>query len=549
MKKSYALFAALFITLTGMAQLRIQSGAVFYLNSGATVSVDGDVTSFTDIQGPGTLELKGTTLQNLNMNGFSIPNLQINNTSNVSLAGSAVVGTSLNFVAGKVQMNNYDLTLGSTTSFTGWDNARYFVTNGLGRLVKNNLGAGASFTFPVGADVNSYNPLQVDVVNGTNDNFGVRCQSNVMTSGISGDNFVKEVVDASWVVSEAAPLSANAINVRATWNAADELNGFNRSRTGISKYDENGKFWDMTNSMTGATISGTGPYTVTRTSTTSGTFAVGNGPVLAPLVVAPKVFLQGAYSSGTLMDDKLRTSGVLPIAEPYSAMTGFTHSGWGGGEKLASAKLSGASNEQSIVDWLFVELRRASDSSVIATKSVLLKRNGQIASIDGRDSLVDFINFPGEATGDYYVSIRHRNHLSVRTASKMTLGRSSAFAYDFTNAQNKAFQRSTITTNAAMAQTAGGINMMWAGNINNDNYVRFLSSTFPIINSDATFLLSSLLNGNLNGTITGYSIGDVNMDGRVRALASTFPIINSDNTFILSSVMGGNINATRQEHK
>jgi hypothetical protein len=550
MKKSYTLFAALLLTLTSMAQLKIQSGAVFFLNNGATVSVDGDVTSFSDITGSGTLELKGTATQNVNMNGYAISaNLQINNPANINLGGSAVVSGAFNLVAGKIQMNAYDLTLNGTISNT-FDNTRYFITNGNGRLWRNvGVGAANQFTFPVGADASSYNPVTI-LENQTADRYGVRCLNKAYNSGNTGDAFVKQVVDAGWVVTDAT--AGGNFNITGAWSATDELTGFNRSKTGVSKYDAASGTWDMLNSNMGAatstTIGSTTYYTSTRNSQTIGTFAIGNAPLASPLVIAPKIFLQGAYEGSGLMTDRLRTSGVMPTTEPYSNMAGFTHLGWGGGEKLPSAYLSGTSNPESVVDWVFVQLHRASDSAVIATQSALLKRNGTLAYVDGRDSLVNFINFAGEAAGSYFFTIRHRNHLSVRSANTVAFSKT-AQSYDFTTDLAKAFRKSTITTNAPMFQGTDNNFMLWAGNVNGDGYVRVIDQAFPKISSDGAYILGDLLGGNSNGTITGYSIGDVNLDGRVRAIDQAFPKFNSDIAFILGNVLSGISNATRQEHK
>jgi len=549
MKKSYALFVAILITLTSSAQLKIESGGVLTIGTGSFVTVEGDVTSFANIQGAGTVELKGSAVQNINMNGFTIPNLQVNNSANINLNGSAVVSNSFGFLAGKVLLNSYDLTLGTgitPSTFTGFDDSKFFVTNGAGRLVKTGVSA-SGFTYPVGADATTYNPLRL-VETGTADNFGVRCLSNVLANGTAGSQFVREVVDASWEVSDANTANSSNLSVTAFWNGVDELNGFNRTKTGISKYDGTSGTWDMTNAMTGVAVSGTGPYSVTRSSTSAGLFAIGNKPVLTPLVVAPKVFLQGAYASNDLMNDRLRTAGVLPTTEPYTGMTGFTHLGSGGGEKIPSSLLSGISTSESIVDWVFVQLHRGSDSAVIATTAALLKRNGQLASIDGTDALVNYINFAGEAAGDYFITVRHRNHLSVRSASKMTLGKNTS-SYDFTGSLGSAYRKSTISTNDPMAVSTDGRFMMWAGNANNDAYVRSLSSTVPFILSDASFITGNLLGGNSFGTITGYSSGDVNMDGKVRAITQLTPLILSDVSFITGNVLGGVSNATRQEHK
>lgn len=546
MKRNYLLLVCLLGTLTGFAQLNIQSGATFFIQSGATVTVQGDVTSNSNIQGTGLLQLKGTSVQNFNLNGNSIANLEVDNTSNITFGGGAVVTNSLLFTNGKLQIGNNNLTLESAATITGADATKYVVTNGTGQLVKNSLSTTA-FTYPVGYDATTYNPVTV-AENGTTDNIGVRVLQKVQLNGSTGENMVKEVVDASWLITDATP-GGNNLSITGTWAATDELTGFVRSKTGLSNY--NGTNWDLTNAQTGA-ASGTGPYTISRSNITStGAFAVGNRPVLSPLLVAPKVFLQGAYTSGTLMNDKLRTDGVIPTSEPYTALSSFSHLGSGGSETIPSAKLlGGTSNNTSIVDWVFASLHRSSDGAVIATRSVLLRRDGNVIDLDGRDTLVGYVNFAGEVPGNYYISIRHRNHLGVRSASTIALNATSAASYDFTTAQAQAYQNPAILTNAAMGIAFNGTTyVMWAGNINQDQYVRVTSQALPPIASDAAYLLGTVLGGNPNGNSIGYVLGDVNMDGRARATSQALPPLASDIAYILGTVMGGTPNATRREHR
>lgn len=546
MKRNFLLFSLGLLSASGYAQLNIQSGATFFIQSGATVTVQGDITSNADIQGTGLLLLKGSNLQTINMNGFSVQNVQIDNTNNIALAGSAIIGSSLVFTNGKVQLNNFDLSLASAATLSGFDNTRYFVTNGTGRLVKNSLGA-VPFVYPVGFDGSSYNPLTV-TQNGTVDDIGVRCLQSVLQNGTSGSAFVKEVVDASWAVTEATAGGSN-LAMTSSWNGSEELPGFNRNKTGISYYD--GVGWDMTNSQTAAAV-GTGPYTITRSNVSNlangGIFAVGTRPVLTQLRVSPRVYLQGAYTGGALMNDKLRSDGVIPTAEPYAAIANFSHSGSGGGETVPSSLFAATGTGSDIVDWVFVQLHRSSDNVVIATRSVLLQRNGDVVDVDGTNTKTSYVNFAGEAADNYYVTVRHRNHLGVRTAGQLALSRTSTTNYDFTTAQTQAYQNPAITTNAAMGQN-GPTYVLWAGNINTDQFVRVTSQALPPIPSDAAYLLATVLGGNSNATITGYSIGDANMDGRVRAVSSALPPIPSDVAYILATVLGGNSNATRREHK
>src|ERR1700709_2678669 len=87
------------------AQLFIDQ-ATFTIQSGATVTVQGDVTSNVDIQGTGKVILKGSANQNVNMGGFSVPKLEIDNAANVTFTGSAKVSDSLIFTNGKIVLGN-----------------------------------------------------------------------------------------------------------------------------------------------------------------------------------------------------------------------------------------------------------------------------------------------------------------------------------------------------------------------------------------------------------------------------------------------------------
>ncbi len=129
--------------------------------------------------------------------------------------------------------------------------------------------------------------------------------------------------------------------------------------------------------------------------------------------LSPKVFLQGAMT-GTTMHSNL--GAVIPMSEPYSDLN-YTHVNGGGGE-TTTATIMSVTGSKAVVDWVVVELRAASDaSSVLATRSALLLRDGTVVDMDG----VSAVCFPNIGVGNYYVAIRHRNHLSVMTNTAITL--------------------------------------------------------------------------------------------------------------------------------
>src|SRR6187549_3612693 len=109
-KLPITLVCTMFIYQVSKAQLYIDN-ATFIIQPGATVTVQGDVTSNADIQGTGKIVLKGTTAQTVNMGGFTIPNLEIDNTANATLNGDAKIGTALLFTNGKILLGANNLTL------------------------------------------------------------------------------------------------------------------------------------------------------------------------------------------------------------------------------------------------------------------------------------------------------------------------------------------------------------------------------------------------------------------------------------------------------
>jgi len=210
------------------AQLFIDQ-ATFTIQSGATVTVQGDVTSNTDILGTGKVILKGTANQNINLGGFTVPNLEIDNTSNVTLTGNAKVSGDLLFTNGDIVVGNNNLTIGNAGTITNATNAKFVVTNGTGILVKAALG-NTAFNFPIGNSTTSYDPVSI-TNSGTADDIGARSFANVLAGGSTGVAYTKETVNNSWDISEAVAGGSN-LSLSATWNAADELPGFDRNRGG-----------------------------------------------------------------------------------------------------------------------------------------------------------------------------------------------------------------------------------------------------------------------------------------------------------------------------
>lgn len=229
--------------------------------------------------------------------------------------------------------------------------------------------------------------------------------------------------------------------------------------------------------------------------------------------VAVKVFLDGPYlPTLVLMGDSLRTKGLIPLQEPYTAMN---HILARPGLSTTAGVLAVTGNN-AIVDWVVVELRTAAAPfGLVEARVALVQRDGDVVAVDGTSAL----GFCAVA-GNYRVVVRHRNHLGVMSGSDLALS-ATATALDLTVPAT-----TTYGTNAR--RTVGGVRTLWAGNTNSDGVVRYTGET-----NDRDPVLTVVGAGVPTATVTGYRNEDGNLDGAVRYIGA-----NNDRDLILGTVGG-----------
>ena len=278
---------------------------------------------------------------------------------------------------------------------------------------------------------------------------------------------------------------------------------------------------DLSAQSVGPTVVGSGGSSATlpggqRMSFTIGEAVIGTGSVAGgrmtqgmqqadPLMVKVNIaaLLEGPYNSGTgLMGDGLRSGGWLPLAEPYTAL-GFTQVSGGGGETTTAPVLA-VSGNNAIVDWIFLELRDGANNTLVkATRSALVQRDGDIVDVDGT-SPVRFATAPG----NYFIRVRHRNHLSALTLNSVALNRTPVTV----NLKNG----STPTYGTAAQKTISGSQALWAGDTRGNGDLKYTGS-----NNDRDPILVKVGSTTPNNTVAGYWREDVNMDALVKYTGST----------------------------
>lgn len=213
----------------------------------------------------------------------------------------------------------------------------------------------------------------------------------------------------------------------------------------------------------------------------NGNYYFGTSATFEKATFSPKIYLQGAFTDAnageeTLMRDDLRIAGLLPSTSPYSD------------NLTCNISVFNISGNNAIVDWVWVELRDGSDNSnVLISQSALLQRDGDVVSNDGVSPLV----FP-LTSGNYFISVNHRNHLGIMINSALNLtGTNSNIDLSTSNVSILGSSNAVVEINGVFA--------LISGDFNGDG---------QIVNADVQSVIP------LAGT-SGYSTADADMNGQI----------------------------------
>ena len=244
------------------------------------------------------------------------------------------------------------------------------------------------------------------------------------------------------------------------------------------------------------TVGGTYSYTLTNAANCDSVLTL-NLVLNNGVRVSPKLMLEGAFDLATgLMKDSLRqvrhclstvigVPGVCPpvnviptVRLKWSAFNDIScindaDTVIGGGIPAVANAIMAVSGSNAIVDWVFVEVRNGNDyNNIIATKYALVQRDGDVVScIDGTSPLY----FSCVCPGNYYLSVKHRNHLGVMTGNTMSLS-AITNSFDFTNPLADVWVKPSSSpgdiTNTPR-HIIGTTSVLWGGDALNDKNSKY----------------------------------------------------------------------------
>jgi uncharacterized protein (TIGR02145 family) len=204
-----------------------------------------------------------------------------------------------------------------------------------------------------------------------------------------------------------------------------------------------------------------------------------------------KVMLQGPFA-GTGMQTYLNNFHYLPLVQPFQGAPW----NYNGAEAVAAIP------NNTIVDWVLLELRQAPDASqalpgtILWRQAAFVTNTGEITGLDGNPGQPLILTMPQvlDPGNSLFIIIWHRNHLGVLSAEPMQQS-GTLYSYDFSTGADKAF--GGVNGHIEVGQ---GIWGMVSGDGNADGQVN---------NADKVDVWLP------QGGFSGYRSGDFNLDGQV----------------------------------
>lgn len=172
-----------------------------------------------------------------------------------------------------------------------------------------------------------------------------------------------------------------------------------------------------------------------------------------PLAVQVKAFLQGAFATNA-MTTTLNTGNLVPQEQPYNTAP------WNyNGSQCTFEQLP-----TNVVDWVLIELRNGNNmNTVVARKAAFILTNGLITNAN-EGVQTNTVTFDGVPAGNYYIVVRHRNHVAVISSNAVALPNASA--YDFTASTSNVYGGAN-----QLAPLATGMYGLFVGDMNGNGII------------------------------------------------------------------------------
>lgn len=211
----------------------MERSTILFLQQRASIYVEGDLSSNSNIIGPGYIELGGDQVHYVNLNGFSINNLLINTAAPVILNGDMSILSNIMLRSGHIQLNNYKINLKENASIMGSE-ISYVQTTGRGTIQKMIAGNIDNLLIPVGT-AQKYLPLYI-TTNGENQHGLLEVAASDKVSSHKPVN-VADFLNYHWKIRQEGSLQ----NLTATGHYS--LNDVQGNAERLSSYYWNGLSW------------------------------------------------------------------------------------------------------------------------------------------------------------------------------------------------------------------------------------------------------------------------------------------------------------------
>ena len=245
-----------------------------------------------------------------------------------------------------------------------------------------------------------------------------------------------------------------------------------------------------------------------------------------------RVLLAGPYSAATgkMATTLNSTYGALPHTTPYRSDFSPT------AVPVPTLPSNFFSLNTDLVDWVQIELRVGPDKkNTILRKSAFVDSSGELRDLDASIG----VSVPVKS-GDYYLVVRHRNHLAVMSAAPISVGSNSSLV-DLTRSESAVMPCvNTVTVygpSDCLKQVSPGVFALFSGDVNQDGMIIDNDSN----SSDQNVIHDTVLGGRTGSSYAlGYTPGDLNLDWYTlydHDPSTNLPI--NDDDYLLSVTLAG----------